>query len=309
MTKTENFINKADSVHSGNYQYNDTNYVNSKTKVKIFCSTHGTFEMSPNNHLSGQGCPRCSKRHKLTTEDFISRATKLHGSTFDYSLSVYKSMKTKITLICPVHGKFKTTPDSHLRGGGCRKCADHQLSVNNRYTQKFFIEQSKLRHSNYYSYENTVYESSQSKVTITCPVHGDFEQLATNHMQGSGCKSCATSSALYQDIPTTLYLVKLTKHEVSRYKIGITTKPVEQRFISETRNNVDCEIIHTSQYTTGRDAFLEEQRVLKALTRFKDPIEDLLYCNSGISELLQDGNVKEYLQELSSASSGYLAVS
>ena len=51
--------------------YNDSNmkiivkYVNNKTKVTIKCKHHGMFEQQPNNHISGQGCPKC-KNDKLS---------------------------------------------------------------------------------------------------------------------------------------------------------------------------------------------------------------------------------------------------
>ena len=31
------------------------------------------------------------------------------------------------------------------------------------------------------------------KVIITCPIHGDFEQLSYNHLQGKGCPKCRKS--------------------------------------------------------------------------------------------------------------------
>lgn len=45
-------------------------------------------------------------------------------------------------------------------------------------------------HDNKYSYDNVVYEKSNTKVSITCPLHGDFLQQASNHLQGNGCPKC-----------------------------------------------------------------------------------------------------------------------
>lgn len=58
-------------------------------------------------------------------------------------------------------------------------------------TTKEFIKLSNEKHSNKFSYANTSYINSGTKVTITCPVHGDFEQVANSHLLGSGCKKCA----------------------------------------------------------------------------------------------------------------------
>lgn len=53
----ESFVKKANNIH-GDYSYIPP-YLGNKIKIKIVCNTHGVFEMRPNNHLSGQGCPRC----------------------------------------------------------------------------------------------------------------------------------------------------------------------------------------------------------------------------------------------------------
>ena len=62
---TEEFIEKAKSVHGNKYDYSLVKYINSKTKVKILCKNHGVFEQNSNNHLSKKcGCPKCSNSIK-----------------------------------------------------------------------------------------------------------------------------------------------------------------------------------------------------------------------------------------------------
>src|SRR5690606_33290235 len=56
---TEQFIADAVAVHGDKYGYNDVEYINSSTKVVISCPEHGDFEATPNNHLNGDGCPKC----------------------------------------------------------------------------------------------------------------------------------------------------------------------------------------------------------------------------------------------------------
>ena len=53
---------------------------------------------------------------------------------------------------------------------------------------------SRLIHGNKYDYKKVNYESSHSYLIITCKKHGDFEQLATNHLSGKGCGECARES-------------------------------------------------------------------------------------------------------------------
>lgn len=57
-------------------------------------------------------------------------------------------------------------------------------------TTKIFIERSRKNHNNYYTYEKVDYQGRRKKVIITCPVHGDFTQIAGGHLRGHGCKIC-----------------------------------------------------------------------------------------------------------------------
>lgn len=61
-----------------------------------------------------------------------------------------------------------------------------------RKTTAEFIEEANRVHNGKYSYEHTIYTNSQSKVIVTCPIHGDFEVPARHHINsGSGCRKCA----------------------------------------------------------------------------------------------------------------------
>jgi len=59
---------------------------------------------------------------KLTTEEFIDKAIKIHSSTYDYSKVVYQNTKTAVNIICQKHGEFLQNPVIHLGGSGCPKC-------------------------------------------------------------------------------------------------------------------------------------------------------------------------------------------
>jgi hypothetical protein len=67
----ENFIKKCKNVHNKKYDYSLVEYTNCKSKVKIICPEHGTFEQSPDHHSRGIGCPECSKYYggKIKNKD------------------------------------------------------------------------------------------------------------------------------------------------------------------------------------------------------------------------------------------------
>ena len=48
------------------------------------------------------------------TNIFISKANKIHGDKYDYSKVNYINTKTKINIICKIHGEFEQNPSNHL---------------------------------------------------------------------------------------------------------------------------------------------------------------------------------------------------
>ena len=128
----EEFIEKARKVHGDKYDYSKVNYINSQTKICIICPIHGEFWQAPNNHLSKKNCPKCSfesriLKRSLKTEEFIEKARQVHGDKYDYSKVEYINTKTKICIICPIHGEFWQIPNKHLGGRGCKLCNETTL--------------------------------------------------------------------------------------------------------------------------------------------------------------------------------------
>ena len=125
----DEFIKQSKEVHGDKYDYSKVKYVNNKTKVCIICPEHGEFWQLPKNHIHRkQGCPKCanvatSERCRLTTEDFIIKAKEIHDDKYDYSKVNYLNMKTKVLIVCNVHGEFWQTPTHHITMKcGCPKC-------------------------------------------------------------------------------------------------------------------------------------------------------------------------------------------
>jgi protein-arginine kinase activator protein McsA len=46
-------------VHGDKYDYSKVKYFNSKNKIEIICSKHGSFFQLPDIHKQGSGCPKC----------------------------------------------------------------------------------------------------------------------------------------------------------------------------------------------------------------------------------------------------------
>ena len=126
---------------------------------------------------------------KVTTKDFINRANKIHNNKYNYTKVDYNNSKTKIKIICKVHGIFEQRPDIHLSNKGCPKCANNKKAT----TIKDFINKANKVHDNKYDYSLVDYKNNKIKIIIICPTHGEFYQNPNDHLQGRGCPKCANN--------------------------------------------------------------------------------------------------------------------
>ena len=166
-------------------------------KVKIICPKHGVITKQV-RHLVNEkvGCPRCAKERecKYSVQDFIELARSVHGDKYDYSLiKEIETVISKVPIICPIHGEFIQEARVHLNGQGCRKCGRRALGDKMFKTTDTFIKEANETHDGFYDYSKTEYVGCYDKVTITCPIHGDFQQVPYSHIQGHGCPKCNVS--------------------------------------------------------------------------------------------------------------------
>ena len=194
MTQQE-FVEKANFIHKFKYNYSEVHYTGSYNNVIIICPVHGKFSQTPNCHLQGEGCKKCAKKYRPTTEEYIHRAKEVHGDKYDYSKTVYKSNKSKVVITCKKHGDFEQVARNHLKGSGCRLCYYESMSESRAFTLSQFIEKSKAVHGDTYDYSLVDYKSCRTPVKIICKKHGIFEQVPVDHFySGSGCPKCAKES-------------------------------------------------------------------------------------------------------------------
>jgi hypothetical protein len=127
---------------------------------------------------------------RLTTEKFVQKAIKVHGSRYSYGKVAYSNSHNEVVIECPIHGEFSQIPNTHLNGSGCPKCKWDKIHTELRDTTSDFIRKSKEVHGNLYDYKTTEYKNSKTKVSIVCRKHGEFFQCPNNHLTGYGCLRC-----------------------------------------------------------------------------------------------------------------------
>jgi len=126
----------------------------------------------------------------IKTKDFIEKSKEIHNNKYGYELSIYDNCRTKIIIICPIHGVFEQTPSNHLYNKqGCGKCArdDHKLTK----LSDVRIDNLKRVHNNKYLYNDL--SINNGFINITCTEHGIFTQYLYFHEYGHGCSQCNSS--------------------------------------------------------------------------------------------------------------------
>jgi predicted nucleic acid-binding Zn-ribbon protein len=280
-TTLEEFLIRAKEKHGTYYDYSEVVFSTLKDKVRIKCPVHGEFVQKAGDHLLYYGCPKCGKAKavKNTTKDtawFVEQARKVHGDKYDYSKTVYTKAKDPLIITCPKHGDFIQKASSHIHiNHGCPHCANfYGKSVED------FIEDAKEVHGNLYDYTETVYTGALKPVNIKCAKHGVFNQIASNHLSGSGCPSCAVTG-FDGSKPGILYYLEITTEKGVLYKVGITNLTVQQRFSNKELSKI--KVLRITEYGVGADAYKEEQKLLKKYSEYLYKGESVL--KSGNTEI------------------------
>lgn len=273
------FINKANKKHNYRYSYSNTIYKKTDIKIEIICSKHGSFFMTPHNHLAGQNCPLCLKESKgrtqrLSNKEFIKKAKSIHGDEYDYRNTIYKGYDSLIEIICSKHGVFTQEASNHLQGKGCNECYGKVA-----YSNKSFIKKANEVHKNLYDYSFINYQNNYSKVVISCNVHGQFLQSPANHLKGQGCPSCGKEINAIGDtlinikknkkyLPGIFYVLEMFNDKEHFFKVGITSNSVKKRYNTNKLMPYDYEILLEADIGMV-DAYENERYLLQEFSNYK----------------------------------------
>lgn len=200
---TEEFIRDAKEKHGDKFGYDEVIYNSNKVNVQILCySCDKHFPQTPDNHLQGKGCFRCKgkqiaeSRKRKAAENFVSKAKKMHGDKYSYDEVIYNGARVVVNIFCiKCHKDFTQTPENHLAGSGCFRCAEMKLKQRmedkKRKAAEAFVSKAKNIHGDTYRYHMVIYNGTNVKVDIVCNTCGeDFPQTPHNHLRGQGCPHC-----------------------------------------------------------------------------------------------------------------------
>lgn len=300
MTK-DSFLKKAREQHGNRYLYDNFHFTDRKSKSFITCRIHGDFEMTPKNHVRGQGCKLCgkvkySRAKKISSQEWLERFESVHGDRYTYTLPLSGRLYAHdyVTVNCKKHGSYQAKAYAIGQGRGCLKCGNERGSEGRTMTTSQFIERAREVHGDRYLYDCTQYQRNSKRIKVRCRVHGVFECLPTEHWAGSNCMTCsrltqkrkavARGSWLNEKyfkrnpemkgIPYRLYLLRMNDSGGCFLKIGITTnifKPKQDRIkflrrLCYDRDKFEKLVVLESSYY---DCWKNEQSMLEKYKDFK----------------------------------------
>ena len=191
-------LKRAEELHGGKYLYDRFVYTRMCDKGIITCPIHGDFKQTMRKHLSGSGCPKCGYERNADTfripiDKVIEKCEKVHNGKYQYLKDFdYFNNKTRLHIVCPIHGEFWQEAIAHFHGQGCPECGREEAARKLRKDKEHMIKRARIVHGDKYSYDNFEYVNWHTKGLVTCPKHGDFLVTPLNHISNrSGCPKCA----------------------------------------------------------------------------------------------------------------------
>lgn len=181
-----------------------------------------------------------------------------------------------------------------------------------RLTNEDFLNRSKIKHGDKYDYSKVNYINNITKVTIICPIHGEFEQTPHHHKKGSECKKCANIKTGEAAINNSrgwslsdwenklkksngkpiLYVIRCFNDVETFIKVGITMRSVKKRFCNKTLMPYQFEVL--LEKTSKADIIFNTEIKIKKLMKNKKYLPLLKF--SGRTESFDESATKKILR-------------
>ena len=243
-------------------------YDGARTKTMFRCKQGHEWSSTPDNVTRGSGCPYCAGTAKLTKE-IVNERISDRGIEM---VGEYINIDTRATFRCEYGHEWETIPDGVIAGNGCPICSGtaplSKEIVNERITGRGFKMIS--------DYINTA-----TKTTFRCDKGHEWNAKPSNIMHGQGCPTCA-EYGFKREKPAILYYLRIDTRNQTLYKIGITNRTVEARFIGDMDK---ITILNIKYFDQGGDAYKQEQEIIKNFSEYHYSGGDVILSKGGNTEL------------------------
>lgn len=167
-----------------------------KQKFDVICKRCGNIiNTSFNNLLKCKVCKICYPRKNTyivnSLETFINYCNVIHDSKYDYSKVEYVNNYTKVIIGCTKHKNYwEVLPNSHMKGVGCKICANEIISK--KLTKNFdvFLEEFREVHGDEFDYSRAEYKGTKEPILIICKNGHELWQAPQKHAEGAKCSYC-----------------------------------------------------------------------------------------------------------------------
>lgn len=199
----ETFYKKCQEINGDTIDLSDFEYTGSRGRSTCKCKICGhVWEDIPEVLYKRKICPKCYKKNKFeenrknTLQKYKERAEEIYKTHNISNIEFFYDEKDVLTVKFYCHEKYCDGTEHgiqiqtgyyFLKGGGCAKCATH---LSKAYTTEEWVRLAKNKYPEF-SYEKTIYVNKETKVTVTCPKHGDFKINPKEFLYGKlYCPKC-----------------------------------------------------------------------------------------------------------------------
>ena len=290
-------IHRYKKVHVDKYSYEKVKYSGNQKNIIITCKEHGDFSQTPGAHQNGAGCPKCAKNNKVELNDIIEKLKSKIGDEIDYNKTILNS-SSDIRLFDKYGLEHRVSLSNIMKHG--------KLTIENAVNKTdFFKFKANEVHDNKYDYSMVDYKEANTKVTILCKEHGEFEQSPSSHINNlSGCPVCASGFTkkfklrLLNDLSET-DLLNMDPFDLFII-IGQGKLPDDFKSISQTDANSDERLMSINELKKKleKEIFLEEQGLSEVYDQENEQkSEDKTDKTSDNNELSEIDDVDEEINE------------
>lgn len=238
---------------------------------------------------------------RLTNNEFIEKARSIHGDKYDYSKVKYEHSTKKVCIICPEHGEFLQTPNSHLMGKGCSKCRNESRKklVYGVGVNDLNLESSNIVYKYWIHILERCYDDGFQKkqpTYIGCTVCDEWKYLSNFKkwfdgkffdrywaidkdiiVKGNKLYSPNTCSVVPQEINA---LFPSNRKRRGDLPIGVRRSKNKERYVVTLR--LDGKVEYLGTFDEPNDAFniykdAKEQYIKKVADKWKEQLEPRVY--------------------------------
>jgi hypothetical protein len=178
------------------FNYDNVNYVGMHQKVEITCNVHGSFFVTPLQHLQGKNCNNCKQNQRALTKK-LKQNTK-ESSLSDKELELIRNLPYMNNLAACLHCKENFF---YRVGRGNAFCSK---SCSSKFYGNLKAQESKPTVDSVYESARKIYgdkltvkqilikeSPKHHKALCSCIHHGDFEITVASLLNDADCHYCS----------------------------------------------------------------------------------------------------------------------